>query len=408
MNFCVGGETVDSVELKCLVISRGLKIDREVYQKLGGRYRIYPNALTCNCCKLPDGTIVMATDLGFHLSTLSSMFSWDNLKLLKYMNDMRTDFRIALQDGFPMLLYQGEPVTPVAFLPGTDFYKQRTASGMPYAGNAVLQGCDWVAFQCLWPCEYAQSGKACQYCFSGGQFEALAKRGKPMPFIPSPADVAEVVNYAVDHDGVNSIQITGGSTFRTEDEERHITAYLTALNEKVGRGRIRGEILLYITPPDKHSVIDRYFALGADRIACSLEVWDNARGAVITPGKREFTTKQRHLDALTYIAETYGPGKAFSNFIIGLEPLETLKAGAAFLAERGVIPSASVWMPFGKPVMGSMKPPERSYYRAVKELFSELYVKYNLEPAGCCGLNVCVERDIWRYAAGAPEAGTSA
>ena len=74
MNFCVGGETVDSVELKCLVISRGLKIDREVYQKLGGRYRIYPNALTCNCCKLPDGTIVMATDLGFHLSTLSSMF----------------------------------------------------------------------------------------------------------------------------------------------------------------------------------------------------------------------------------------------------------------------------------------------------------------------------------------------
>lgn len=73
-----------------------------------------------------------------------------------------------------------------------------------------------------------------------------------------------------------------------------------------------------------------------------------------------------------------------------------------------MIPSASVWMPFGKPVMGSMKPPELSYYRAVKELFSELYVKYNLEPAGCCGLNVCVERDIWRYAVGAPEAGTPA
>ena len=33
MNFMVGDEIVDSVELKCLVISRGLKIDREVYQK---------------------------------------------------------------------------------------------------------------------------------------------------------------------------------------------------------------------------------------------------------------------------------------------------------------------------------------------------------------------------------------
>ena len=86
MFFKVSGETVDSVELKCLVVSRGLKIDRDVYQKFGKDYRIYPNALTCNSFKLPDGTIVMATDLGFHLSTLSSMFSWDNLKLFKYMN----------------------------------------------------------------------------------------------------------------------------------------------------------------------------------------------------------------------------------------------------------------------------------------------------------------------------------
>ncbi len=41
-------------------------------------------------------------------------------------------------------------------------------------------------------------------------------------------------------------------------------------------------------------------------------------------------------------------------------------------------------------------------FRKTKELLTELYVKYNLEPAGCCGLNVCVERDIWRQATGAP------
>lgn len=397
-SYILDGQTVDSVELKCLVVSRGVKIDREVYQKLGPSFRIYPNALTCNCFKLPDNTIVMATDIGFHLSTLSSMFSWDNLKLLKYMSDMQTDFRIALSDGTPVLLFKGKEVTPIRFLPGTRFYAQKTSSGMPFAGNAVLQGCDWVAFQCLWPCEYACAGKPCQYCFSGGQFEALARRNRPMPFIPSPADVAEVVRYAVDEDGVNSVQITGGSTFRAEDEERHIHAYLSAINETVGRKNIRGEILLYITPPEKTEVIDRYFRLGASRIACSLEVWDDALGASITPGKRLFTTKQRHLDALTYIAETYGPGKAFSNFIIGLEPLESLAEGAAWLAERGIIPSASVWMPFGKPVNGSMRPPKLEYYRRAKEMLAQLYVKYDLEPAGGCGLNVCVERDIYRWA----------
>ena len=400
LRYEVGEHDVDSIELKCLLVSRGLKIAPEVYKKLGGQYRVYPNALTCNCLKLPDETIVMATDLGFHLSTLSSMFSWDNLKLFKYMSDMKTDFRIELSDGVPLLLYKGAEVCPVSFMPGTKFFSQKTSSGMPFMGNAVLQGCNWVAFQCLWPCDYAMAGKACQYCFSGGQFEALARRKKPMPFIPSPKDVAEVVRYAILNDGVDSIQITGGSTFEATDEERYITSYMEALNEHVGRENITGEILLYITPPEKRELIDRYFELGADRVACSLEVWDDARAEKITPGKREFTTKKRHLAALEYIAEKHGPGKAFSNFIIGLEPLETLREGATYLAERGIIPSASVWMPFGKPVMSSVKPPELDYYRAVKEMLAELYVKYKLVPAGGCGLNVCVEKDIWKWAVG--------
>ena len=402
MFFNVAGETVDSVELKCLVISRGLKIDREVYQKCGREYRIYPNALTCNSFKLPDNTVVMATDLGFHLSTLSSMFSWDNLKLFKYMNDMTTDYRLSLVDGQPTLLYRGEIVTPVELFPASEFFKQKTSSGMPFMGNAVLQGCDWVAFQCLWPCDYACAGKPCQFCFSGGQFEALAKRHKPMPFIPSPRDVSEVVLYAVEHDGVNSMQLTGGSTFKAETEEKYITAYMRDMIESGAREALKGELLLYITPPMGHDVIDRYFDLGASRIACSLEVWDDRLGESITPGKRSFTTKQRHLDALTYIADKYGPGKSFCNFIIGLEPFETLKEGATYLAERGVIPSASVWMPFGKPVNGSMKPASLEYFRKTKDMLAELYMKYGLEPAGCCGLNVCVERDIWRAVTGAP------
>ena len=138
MEFRVGGDTVTSVELKCLVVSRGLKIDREVYRECGKEYRIYPNALTCNCFRLPDETIVMATDLGVHLSTLSSMFSWDNLKLFRYMSDMTTDFRLSLVRGRPTLLWKGEEVTPVQLLPGTDFYRQKTSSGLPFMGNAVL------------------------------------------------------------------------------------------------------------------------------------------------------------------------------------------------------------------------------------------------------------------------------
>jgi len=393
----IDGVEIDSVDLKCLIVSRGMKVDNEVYKIFSPANRLDISPLACNCIILSDGTIIQLTDMGFHLRYLTGMLSWDNLKLLRYASQLETPFQLRAVDGKPGLFYKDRLLDTVSFPPYTDFYKQKTALGLPFIGNSVIQGVNWVAFQCLWPCEYAAAGKPCEFCFSGADFQNLALRGKPLPDAVSPPDAAEIVSYAIHTAGCDSIQITGGSTFQGQSEEKYIEAYLEAIDEKIGRQSIAGEILLYITPPAKNSNIDRYFALGADRIACSLELWDVKRAACVTPGKIEFTTRERHLAVLEYIAEKYGPGKAFSNFVIGIEDFATLKEGAAYLAERGVMPAASVWMPMGRPVQGSMKAPEVDYYRRVKELFAELYLKYGLEPAGGQGLNVCIERDIWNY-----------
>ncbi|MDR3310357.1 MAG: hypothetical protein LBS90_03275 [Oscillospiraceae bacterium] len=395
----IGNQTVDSVELKCLLVSRGVKCDKTVYRRFGGEYRLNVNPLTCNCLILPDGTICQMTDVGFHLQYLNGALSWDNLKLLRYASELGTPFSVKLADGKAALFYEKEFVDFVTFPPYTDFYKRRTSGGLPFAGNAVLQGLDWVAFQCLWHCEFAAAGKPCEFCFSGAEFEANAKRGKAQPQAVSASDVAEITRCAFEQTSASSIQITGGSTFDGETESRHIRAYLRALAD-VPRS---GELLLYITPPSDTSLIDEYFALGASRIACSLEVWDAETARKVTPGKMDFTTRERHLRQLEYIAGRHGAGKAFSNFIIGLEPLETLKQGASYLAERGIIPTASVWMPMGRPVRGSMKAPGVDFYRAAKEMFAELYSRHKLDPAGACGLNVCVERDIFTRCCGAAD-----
>ena len=83
-----------------------------------------------------------------------------------------------------------------------------------------------------------------------------------MPFIPSPRDVSEVVLYAVEHDGVNSMQLTGGSTFKAETEESYITAYMRDMIESGARDALKGELLLYITP-NKFSlkIRQQYFIL---------------------------------------------------------------------------------------------------------------------------------------------------
>jgi hypothetical protein len=363
---------VDAVELKCLLIGRGVSVDGEIYERFGNDFRINPSPLTCNSMKLPGGTNVQLTDLPV------------------------TPFRLKVSADRPALFCDGEFVCYVTFHPKSDFYGQTTSSGLPFTGNAVLQGCDFVSFPCLWHCEYAAAGAPCQFCFSGAYFEECANRNEPQPSAVPASDVAEIVRYAVLNDSVNSVQITGGSTFSGEREHRYIVRYLNAIAEC--GADLTGEILLYITPPKNNGYIDDYFALGADRIACSIEVWDTERANIITPGKMQFTTRERHLNALTYIAEKFGANRAFCNFIIGIESVETLKEGATWLAERGIIPSASVWMPMGRPVAGSVETPDIEYFRRVIEMLSGLYTRYKLSPAGGCGLNVCIEKDIFlRY-----------
>ena len=209
--------------------------------------------------------------------------------------------------------------------------------------------------------------------------------------------MAEIVEYGIKNVGASSMQITGGSTHSGLAESEYVHNYLTAIDERVGRSNISGEILLYITPPADMGIIDKYFELGANRVACSLELWDEARAKLVTPGKIELTTRKQHLDALEYISDKYGPAKAFSNFIIGIEEFDTLKQGVTYLSERGIMPSASIWMPMGRPVQSTMQAPDISFYKRVKELYADMYQKYNLEPVANRGLNVCVERDIWNY-----------
>jgi hypothetical protein len=363
----------DAVELKCLLISKGVSVDSEIYERFGKKFRIHPSPLTCNSMKLSDGTNVQLTDLS------------------------ATPFQLKVSEAKPTLFCDGEFVCFVTFHPKSDFYSQTTSSGLPFIGNAVLQGCDFVSFPCLWHCEYAAAGKPCQFCFSGAYFEECAKQKKPQPPAVPASDVAEIVRYAALNDNVNSVQITGGSTFSGEREHSYIVGYLNSVAEC--GANLTGEILLYVTPPNNRAYIDEYFALGASRIACSIEVWDRERAKVITPGKIRFTTRERHLDALTYISEKYGSNRAFCNFIIGVESIETLKEGAAWLAERGIIPSASVWMPMGRAVMGSVETPTIDYFRQVKDMLSDLYIRYNLSPSGGCGLNVCIEKDIYQKTA---------
>jgi hypothetical protein len=393
------GEELDSLDLKAMIVTRGVKVSNEIYEIFGKTHRIYPDPLACNCLILPDGTVVQLTDVALHLRHLKSTMSLNSLRSFRSFLQAPSPFRLEVSDsGRPIISYYGTKITEVEFPPASHFYEQVTSNGLPYIGNAVLQGLDVLSFQCLWACDYARAGYACQFCYSGGVFEQLARKNKPNPPVPTTRDVAEITDYAINKEkAAKYLQLTGGSTTNPQAECGIIKDYLDEIDSVVGLKNIRGEVLVYTTPPIDPKLVDQLFERGANRVACSLEVWDEELAKSITPGKMKFAGRRRYLDCLKYISEEYGPNKACSSFVVGIEPLESFLKGAEYLATEGIVAIASIWIPFGRSVMGKVQTPGLDYYRKVKQGLADIYVKYGIEPPGGIGFNVCLCRDTWNH-----------
>lgn len=372
-----GGE-VDSLLLKVLLVTRGVNVSPEVFRRLGKTSRISTpgDVAACDCIILPDRTIA-------HLANVGD----------------RSPFSLVVGDGgAPVLRYEGRDVTEVSLPPATAFYEQRTSCGTPFKGNAVLQGLDVLSFPCLWPCEYAAAGYACQFCNAGNCMQAMAEAGQAMPPSPSARDVAEIVDYAVNRERAASyVQITGGSTMDPKAEVDTVVGMLRAVDEVAHLDRLEGEMLVYTSPPADPAAIADVFAAGADRIACDIEVWDPKLAERITPGKWRFAGRERQLAVLELIAERFGPNRGCSAFVIGVEPAESFLEAAEYLGERGIVPIASIWVPHGRPVEGTTEAPGLDFYRKVIDGLADVYNRYDCEPPGDAGFNVCLCRDTWNH-----------
>jgi hypothetical protein len=377
--YMIENETIDSLELKILMITRGINIkDDTLYHTFGKTHRLSSSMdpQACNCLLLPDQTIVHMINTG-----------------------ESSPFEIGVNEkGKPFLSYNDNFLTEVSFPPKTAFYDQETCNGFSFGHIAVLQGLDVLSFPYLWVCEYAKAGYPCQFCFPGAFTHKLVNDGNLDPQFPDARDVAEVVHFAVNTEQVaRFVQITGGSSMNPLAECRQVAEILNAIDGMAGLENIQGEILIYTSPPEDPKTVDIIFESGADRIACDIEVWDETLVKTICPGKDKFTGRKRQLKTLEYIAEKYGPNKACSAFIVGVEPAESFLSAAQYLAERGIIPIASIWIPHGKPVLGKTKAPGLDFYRRLKENLADIYIKYNCEPPGNEGFNVCLCRDVWNH-----------
>jgi hypothetical protein len=83
--------------------------------------------------------------------------------------------------------------------------------------------------------------------------------------------------------------------------------------------------------------------------------------------------------------------------VVGLEPAEDFLAAAEYLAGHGIVPIPSIWMPFGLPPVDVPVKADLNFFRTVKSGLAKIYAKYQCQPPGDLGFNVCLCRDTWNH-----------
>jgi hypothetical protein len=366
----VGSEALNSLDLKCALIGAGVRYPQEIYDAVSAWARLEPpsNAFACNCLILPG-------EVAVHL----------------HANE-NSRFALRVENGKTMLFEDATPLAEVTFPIEHGYNRQSTSAGRPFGSMAVLEGCSTLAFFYLWSCDYIKTKETCSFCF-----QVMAEMaGYKLPSA-SPTEVAEIIGWAIEHAGVEEVQLTAGTLFGHQTECRRYAKILRAIDQSVGLDKIKSEIYCYLTAPEDPRELDQIFDAGVDRLGHDLHVWNPKSHARFAPGHARYVTRARQLRALEYIAEKFGPNKAFSAFVAGLEPLEDMLAGAEYLAQHGIVPAFSVWMPTPGSVSADSKPPGPDYYRQARKEFARLYKTYDLNPPGApAGSHVSLCRDIYR------------
>jgi len=378
-SYVVDGQPLDSLDLKVLLVAEGTCVDDEVWESLASTHRVpleLMNRRRWGAGLLPDRTVVSIADVG-----------------------EASPFRLKIgSHGAPCLTHRHRFVAEISFPPATKLFEQTTSRGTPFRDIAAVQGWDVLIFPYLWHCEFAKARMACKFCHCGNFTQQAVIDGTLEDFVVSPEDVGEVVHYAVNVEKrFRHLQITGGSTFRATEEIDRYLEVLRAIDRVAGRANIPGEVLVYVTPPSDPREIDRLFAAGAGRVLCDLEFWDEACLREMCPGKAKWTGRKRSLDTLVHIAETFGPNRACSEFVVGFEPVDSILEGAEFLARHGVVPIPTVWGRHGTPDPGKSVTPGLQYFRKLRKGMAAIYQKYGVEPFGDIGFNVNISRDIWNH-----------
>ena len=276
------------------------------------------------------------------------------------------------------------PVSQVDFACEPEFYRLKTADGVPYSHIATLHGTDVLATTVLQTCiRYESRRKSCKFCAIGQSLAA----GRTIAH-KTPVQLAEVARAAVELDGVRHMVMTTG-TPATADRGASVLCDSARAVKAVVDLPIQGQC----EPPDDPVWFQRMKDAGIDALGMHLEVVTPDIRSQIMPAKATITVAE-YMTAFAQAVAVFGRGQVSTYILAGLgDSAETILATCADLIALGVYPFVVPFVPIRGTPLEDHPPPASEFMDSVLRPLGAMLKAADLRSAdikaGCGRCGAC-------------------
>lgn len=284
-------------------------------------------------------------------------------------------------------IYNNDDYVAEAFLPQKpQFYDKKINGGTKYGSNYLSLYSAFVLSAFLkGTCDYFSDGTQCHFC----SLHPTRKEYRDGEILVPPEEIKRTTEFALkyDYDRIACANICSGTWKNRELEIKYYANALLAMCEaEKNSGTLPLKKHLVMSPPNSIEQLRLLKECGATSIGMSIEVFDPKRFNEICPGKAKHTGYDGFLAAYENAVKVFGVGNVYSDFICGLESLESMTFGMESMAKMGVVPAANIFHPNPNSKLENRKSPEFSYVREACLCLTEIYRKYQYKPP-VCGLS---------------------
>lgn len=226
------------------------------------------------------------------------------------------------------ILEDNEVIATGDVLNAPDWYNE-SVDGYPITSIITQHNTQLAASVYEW-CSLFKTGEQCRFC--------VIDKSQKYPELRSVTKKANLIMKAMElvtMDDIAGIALNGGMTF---DSGRGLELMIPLI--RTIRDRFSDlEIAVEMTPPEDPAYINSFAEAGGDSLMMNLEMWDEETRKKVIPGKAKYCPREQYLRAFEEGVKILGKGKVSTCFVVGTEPIYSLKEGISTVIDYNVIPS---------------------------------------------------------------------